>query len=69
MATIHDELHALVDRLADPAAAEALDYLRWLDSPAETLSEDELSLVRKGEEEIARGEYVTLTELTRSLGQ
>ncbi len=67
--TVKEELHALVDRLADTDASEALEYLRWLLSPGETLSEEELSLVQKGEEEIARGEYVTLAELTRSLSE
>lgn len=65
--TVKEELHALVDRLADTDASEALDYLRWLQVPTDTLSAEELSLVQKGEEEIARGEYVTLADLTHSL--
>ena len=32
--TVKDELHALVDRLPDPAAHEALDYLRARIEPA-----------------------------------
>ena len=65
--TAKEELHALVDGLADEDAAEALDYLRWLQAPGDTLSEEELGQVREGEAEIARGEYVTLADLTRSL--
>ena len=38
----------------------ALEYVRWLASEGETLSEEELAVVRRGEDEIARGEYVTL---------
>ena len=65
--TTKEELHSLVDRLADEDATEALDYLRWLQSPGDTLSEEELTQVRNGEEELACGEYVTLADLTRSL--
>ena len=67
MTTVRDELHALVDRLPDDDAAEALEYVRWLQSPGETLSEEERAQVQVGEAEIARGEYVTLADLTRSL--
>jgi hypothetical protein len=65
--TVKEELHVLVEALAEEDAAEALDYLRWLTSEGETLSDRELAIVREGEGEIARGEYVTLGELTRSL--
>ena len=63
---VRDELHHLVDQLPDGDAAEALDYVRWLSSDGETLSSDELDAVRTGEEQIVRGEYVTLDELARS---
>lgn len=66
--TVKEELHALVDHLGDEDAAEALDYVRWLRSPADALSDVELTRVREGEAEIARGDYVTLADLRRSLG-
>lgn len=69
MMTVKDELHAIVDRLADEDAAEALEYVRWLQSPGEALSDVEPSRAQSGEAEIARSEYVTLTELARSLGE
>jgi len=65
--TIKEELHSLVDLLDDEAAAKALDYLWWLASDSETLSEDEWAAVREGEAQVARGEYVTLPELRRAL--
>ncbi len=66
--TVKEELHQLVDLLADEDAKEALDYLRWLTAGSETLSAEELAQVAKGEDEITRGEYVTLAELKRSMG-
>ncbi|MGH2561026.1 MAG: hypothetical protein ACRDJH_18325 [Thermomicrobiales bacterium] len=67
--TIKTELHSLIELLDEVDAAEALDYLRWLASDEEELTPEELDLVREGEEAIARGEYITLTELRRSLGE
>lgn len=69
VSTVKDELHQLVDHLNEVDAAEALDYLRWLTSDEEELTPEELAMVREGEESIARGEYITLTELRRSLGK
>jgi predicted transcriptional regulator len=66
--TVKEELHHLVDLLGEETAKEALDYLRWLAADSETLSEDELAAVSRGEQEIARGEYVTLTDLRDTLG-
>ena len=65
--TIKEELHLLVDRLAERDAAEVLDYVRWLAAASETLSDADLVRVREGEAQIARGEYVTLADLARSL--
>ena len=67
--TVKDELHQLVDLLPDTEAAAALDYVRWLLADEDTLSEEELALVERGLEEIARGEYVTLDELKRILAR
>jgi len=63
--TVKEELHSLVDLLDDEDAEEALDYLRWLASDSETLSEDDWAAVREGEAQVARGEYTTLAELHR----
>ncbi len=67
--TAREVLHALVDRLADADVAEVLDYVHWLQSPGDTLSDEELAQVREGEAEIARGEYMTLADLTGCLGE
>ena len=43
--------------------------MRWLESDAETLSDEDLERIRRGEEQIARGEYVTLKELRQELSE
>ena len=65
--TIKEELHELVELLPDAEAADALDYVQWLLAEEDTLTAEEMELVRQGMEEIARGDYVTLDELKRDL--
>ena len=45
-----------------------MDYIQWLTGEAESLPEHELAAVARGEQEIARGEYVRLEELSQTLG-
>lgn len=68
MASAKDELRRLVDRLDEENAREALDYLRWSTEPTESLTDEEISRVHAGADEIARGDYTTLEELRRELG-
>lgn len=66
MTTARKTLSFLLRGLNDAEIVDVIDYIRWLESEEDTLAEDELALVRVGEEEISRGEYVTLAELRRS---
>ncbi len=61
--TVREELHQLVDRLGEDDIEEVLDFVQWLLRPAETLTAAELARVRRGEEQIARGEVVRLADL------
>ena len=61
--TAKEELHKLIDDLDDVDVAEVLAQVRWLLSDGDMLSPEELEMVREGEEQVARGEYVTLAEL------
>ena len=64
--TAKEQLQQLVALMFEEESAAALDELRWrFSDEEETLSEEELALVRQGLEEIRRGEYVTLEELKR----
>jgi hypothetical protein len=65
--TAKEELRQFVDGLDEESAREALDYLRWLKADVELLSSENIASVKAGEEQIARGEYVTLGELERKL--
>ncbi len=66
--TTKEELHRLIESLDERACVEALDYVQWLLSDDDVLSQEELEEVRQGELEIAQGELVSLDELKRDLG-
>jgi hypothetical protein len=65
--TAKEELRKLVDELDDIDAAEVLAHVRWLPSDGEALSEETLEAVKGGEEDVSRGEYVTLEALKRPI--
>ncbi len=65
---IREDLHWLVAELGDEQAAEALDYIRWLASAGDALTDYELAALHQGEKEIADGKYVMLDELSQILG-
>lgn len=66
---VKEELHRLVDVLEEEDAHEALDYVRWLLEDSETLTDEEIARVEAGKAQMERGEYVTLEELRRQLGE
>ena len=67
--TVREDLQRLVLEIGDDQAAEALDYVRWLASAGDTLTDYELAAMHQGEKEIADGEYVKLDELSQILGR
>lgn len=67
--TVKEELHQLIELLPEAEASDALDYVRWLRSNEEELTEEELADVLLGEAEIARGDFVTLEELKRDVAR
>jgi len=66
MATGRRTLSLLLKELGDEEIEDVIDYIQWLEAEEDTLTEDELAAVHAGEEEISRGEFVTLAELRRS---
>lgn len=64
-----EELRDLVETLSDVDAAALLEYAHWLHEESETLTTEELARVRQGEEQIRRGEYITLDTLKRDLAR
>ena len=67
MAT-RDELHRAVDTVSERDTADVLEYVQWLAERPEALTRGEVARVSHGDEQVARGEYVTLDGLRRDLG-
>jgi hypothetical protein len=67
MATTRDELLRLLDGLSDENAAELLEYAHWLQQDGETLSDEEVERVQRGERQLERGEGVSWDPLRREL--
>jgi hypothetical protein len=63
------QAYDLIERLGDEELDEAVDFMRWLLAESETLTDGELTGMRRGEAEVAAGEYTTLGALRRSLGR
>ena len=53
-----EEVHELVDQLADPLLAEVANFIRVVLREPDILTEDELREVDLAQEEFARGEFV-----------
>ena len=64
--TVKEELIDLVQSLTDDDAAAILDYTHWLlKEEDDELTPEEWAEVRRGEQQIAREESVTLDEFLR----
>lgn len=67
--TEREEAHLLIDRLPDETLVDLLDELRSLASETDQITDEEMAAADRGQAQIDRGEYVTLRELKRSLGE
>jgi hypothetical protein len=67
--TEREEVHLLIDQLPDETIVELLDDLRSLASETDQMTDEEMAAAERGQAQIDRGEYVTLAELKRSLGE
>jgi hypothetical protein len=65
--SVNEQLVQLVDELSPEEAEEVLDYVQWLLLDEDEISDEDMQRVLAGEEQIRRGEYVTLDELRRHL--
>ena len=64
-----EELHLLIDHLPVDELEDMLDYAQWLASDHDTLSDEELEASHLGEEQIAQGKFVRLSDARRRLAQ
>jgi len=63
-----NQLLTAIPSLTDQKPQEVLDFLILLADPG-TLSKSQMARIHRGEEEIRRGEFVTLDDLRRKLGR
>ncbi len=60
-----EELLRLIDQLDDRWVDDVVDYVRWLQQAADTLTPPEWERVKRGEQELAQGDRVTLRDWRR----
>ncbi len=66
MSTTRDELNQLLESLPEEELAQVLDFVKVLLEEPEDLTDEEWEEVRKGEEEIKRGEWVRWEDVRRT---
>ena len=66
MSILREQLHQLLESLTEGYLPQVRDFLSVLNEEPEELSTEELAEVRKGEEEIKRGEWVKWEDVRRS---
>ncbi|MFN8609178.1 MAG: hypothetical protein U0931_16700 [Vulcanimicrobiota bacterium] len=62
------KLHKLIDHLSKNKLQAASSYLHFLSQEEEKLSAGDLAAIRKGRQEVERGETVSQSEILASLG-
>jgi hypothetical protein len=66
MSATRDELNQLLESLPEEELAQVLDFVKVLLEEPEDLTDEEWEEVRKGEEEIKRGEWVRWEDVRRT---
>jgi predicted transcriptional regulator len=65
--TAKEQLRERIDEMTEDEASELLDFLALQDDPDE-LSEADIAAVKRGLDEIARGDFVTQAEFEAKYG-
>ncbi len=65
MSATRDELNQLLESLPEEELAQVLDFVKVLLEEPEDLTDTEWDEVRKGEEEIKRGQWVRWKDVRR----
>jgi predicted transcriptional regulator len=67
--TLREDLYHLVDQLAETELEKARRLLEVLnrDVDDDAITEEEMAEIRRGAEQVERGEYVTLDELNKDV--
>jgi len=62
---IRREIKKRIDRLPERQLRSAADYLAYLDEASDPIAKATLERIRKGEQEIARGQVTSASNLRR----
>lgn len=66
MSVAKEELKNLIGELSDAESRLVLKFARWLVEQEDELSEEEVALLRRGEEQFEKGEYVWWRDVKRT---
>ena len=66
MSVAKEELKNLIGELSDAESRLVLRFARWLVEQEDELSEEEIALLRRGEEQFEEGEYVWWRNVNRT---
>lgn len=66
MTTTRDEIYELLESLPDENLEDVRNFVMVLLSEPDNLTEDEWQEVRKGEEEVRQGKWVTWEDIKRT---
>jgi len=61
-----EELRGIVEQLSDEESLIVLKFARWLLEHEDALTEQEMALLRRGEEQFERDEYVWWRDVKRT---
>jgi len=66
MSVVKEELKNLIQELSETESRLVLKFARWLVEQEDELNEEEVALLRRGEEQFERGEYVWWRDVKRT---
>jgi hypothetical protein len=66
MSVVREELKNLIEELSDEGSRLVLKFTRWLVEQEDELTEQELTLLRRGEEQFEKGEYTWWRDVRRT---
>ena len=66
MSTVKEEIRRVLEQLSDEQSRVILKFAQWLAEQEEELTQEELALLQKGEEQFAKGEFTWWRDVKRT---
>ena len=66
MSTIKEELKRVLEQLSEEESRIILKFAQWLVEQEEELTPEELTLLKRGEEQFAKGEFAWWRDVKRT---